>query len=260
MAITLRSRREIELMKKAGAIVADVLLKLKESATVGQTTGELNRIAEAMAAKAGAETLFKGVRNPYGYKPFPAAICTSINQQVVHGIPSDKVILQEGDILSVDFGVRLLGYCGDAATTIAIGKIDERKQRLMDVTSGMLDIAIENSRAGKKWSQVAGLMQEAAKSAGFSVVTEFVGHGIGTQMHEDPKVPNFVSRDLLNDDILLREGMILAVEPMVNMGTSHVITLKDGWTVATKDGKPSAHFEHTIAITKNGCEVLTTRI
>jgi len=260
MAITLRSRREIDLLKKAGEVVADVLLKLKESAAAGQTTADLNRIAEEMTAKVGAEALFKGVKNPYGYKPFPAAICTSINEQVVHGIPSDKVVLQEGDILSIDFGIRFLGYCGDAALTVAIGKIDERKQHLMDVTSKMLDVAIGNSKAGDKWSRIAGLMQETAKSAGFSVVTEFVGHGIGTQMHEDPKVPNFVSRELLNDDILLREGMILAVEPMVNMGTSRVITLKDGWTVATKDGKPSAHFEHTIAITKNGCEVLTTRI
>jgi methionyl aminopeptidase len=259
MAITIRSRREIELMKKAGAIVADVLLKLKESAAAGQTTAELNRIAEDLSAKAGAETLFKGVRNPYGYQPFPAAICTSINQQVVHGIPSDKVVLQEGDILSIDFGVRLAGYCGDAALTFAIGKIDARKQHLMDITSKMLDIAIENSKPGDKWSRIAKLMQETARAAGFSVVTEFVGHGIGTQMHEDPKVPNFVSRDLLNHDILLREGMVLAVEPMVNMGTSQVITLKDGWTVATKDGKPSAHFEHTIAITKNGCEVLTVK-
>jgi methionyl aminopeptidase len=246
-------------MKKAGAIVADVLLKLKESAAAGQTTAELNRIAEDLSAKAGAETLFKGVRNPYGYQPFPAAICTSINQQVVHGIPSDKVVLQEGDILSIDFGVRLAGYCGDAALTFAIGKIDARKQHLMDITSKMLDIAIENSKPGDKWSRIAKLMQETARAAGFSVVTEFVGHGIGTQMHEDPKVPNFVSRDLLNHDILLREGMVLAVEPMVNMGTSQVITLKDGWTVATKDGKPSAHFEHTIAITKNGCEVLTVK-
>jgi methionyl aminopeptidase len=259
MAINLRSRREIDLMKKAGAIVADVLLKLKESAAAGQTTAELNRIAEDLSAKAGAETLFKGVPNPYGYKPFPAAICTSINQQVVHGIPSDKVILHDGDILSIDFGVRLAGYCGDAALTVAIGKIDDRKQHLMDITSKMLDIAIENCKPGDKWSRIAKLMQETAKGAGFSVVTEFVGHGIGTQMHEDPKVPNFVSRDLLNHDIPLREGMVIAVEPMVNMGTSHVITLKDGWTVSTKDGKPSAHFEHTIAITKTGCEVLTIR-
>lgn len=259
MAITLRSRREIDLMKKAGEVVADVLLKLKESAAAGQTTADLNRIAEEMTAQAGAEALFKGVKNPYGYKPFPAVICSSINQQVVHGIPSDKVVLQEGDILSVDFGVRLAGYCGDAAFTVGIGKIDPRKQKLMDVTAKMLDIAIEKSKAGEKWSRVAKFMQDTAKEAGFSVVTEFVGHGIGTQMHEDPKVPNFVSRDLLNHDIFLQEGMILAVEPMVNMGSSQVLTLRDGWTVVTRDGKPSAHFEHTIAITKNGCEVLTLK-
>jgi len=259
MAITLRSRREIELMKKAGEVVADVLLKLKESAVAGVTTAELNRIAEDMSVKAGAEMLFKGVTNPYGYNPFPAAVCTSINQQVVHGIPSDKIKLQDGDILSVDFGVRLAGYCGDAALTVAVGKIDPKKQRLMDVTAEMLDIAIENSRVGERWSRIAKKMQDAARLAGFSVVTEFVGHGIGTQMHEDPKVPNYVSRDLLNHDIILQEGLVIAVEPMVNMGTSRVVTLKDGWTVATKDGKPSAHFEHTIAVTKNGCEVLTIK-
>ena len=246
-------------MKKAGGVVADVLLKLKESAVAGVTTAELNRIAEDMTAKAGAEALFKGVRHPYGYKPFPAAICSSLNQQVVHGIPSDNVKLQNGDILSVDFGVRLAGYCGDAALTIAVGKIEQQRQHLMDITKGMLDIAIEHSKAGEKWSRIAKLMQESAKAAGFSVVTEFVGHGIGTQMHEDPKVPNYVSRDLLTHDIFLQEGMVMAVEPMVNMGTSKVITLKDGWTVVTKDSKPSAHFEHTIAITKNGCEVLTVR-
>ncbi|MBU1260321.1 MAG: type I methionyl aminopeptidase [Planctomycetes bacterium] len=259
MAITLRSRREVELMKKAGGVVADVLLKLKESAVAGISTAELNRIAEDVTKQAGAIALFKGIQNPYGYKAFPAAICTSINEQVVHGIPSDKVILQEGDILSVDFGVKLLGYCGDAAVTLAIGAIDEQKQRLMYVTARMLDTAIEHSRAGEKWSRVAGLMQKVAESAGFSVVTDFVGHGIGTQMHEDPKVPNYVSRELLHNDILLQEGMILAVEPMVNMGASEVVTLKDGWTVAAKDGRPSAHFEHTIAITKNGCEVLTVK-
>ncbi len=259
MAITLRSRREIELIKKAGAVVADVLLKLKESAAAGISTAELNRIAEEMTKRAGAIALFKGVKNPYGYQAFPAAICTSLNEQVVHGIPSDKVILQQGDIISIDFGVKLSGYCGDAAVTLAIGNIDERKRRLMDATKGMLDTAIKHSRAGEKWSRIAGLMQKMAESAGFSVVTDFVGHGIGTQMHEDPKVPNYVSRELLRDDILLQEGMILAVEPMVNMGTGETATLKDGWTVVTKDRKPSAHFEHTIAIMKNGCEVLTVK-
>jgi methionyl aminopeptidase len=246
-------------MKKAGEVVADVLLKLKQSAVAGISTAELNRIAEDMTKDAGAQALFKGVQNPYGYEPFPAAVCTSINEQVVHGIPSDKVKLREGDILSVDFGAKMSGYCGDAAITIAIGTIDRQKQRLMDITLGMLNTAIEYSKPGEKWSRIAKLMQNDAESAGFAVVTDFVGHGIGTQMHEEPKVPNFVSRDLLNHDIILQEGMILAVEPMVNMGTRQVVTLKDGWTVVTRDGKPSAHFEHTIAITKNGCEVLTVK-
>jgi methionyl aminopeptidase len=259
MAIILRSRREIELMKKAGKIVAEVLLKLKDAAAVQISTAELNRIAEDITRQFGATALFKGVKNPYGKKAFPAAICASINQQVVHGIPSEKVRLLEGDILSIDYGVRLDGYCADAAVTLAIGKISSDKQRLMDVTKQMLDIAISRSRAGVKWSSIAGMMQKCAESAGFSVVTEFVGHGIGTEMHEEPKVPNFVSGELLKDDILLQKGMILAVEPMVNAGTSGVVTLNDGWTVVTKDGKPSAHFEHTIAITENGCEVLTIK-
>ncbi|MGA2915914.1 MAG: type I methionyl aminopeptidase [Sedimentisphaerales bacterium] len=257
MAITLRSRREIELLKKAGSVVAEVLLKLKDCAAVQISTAELNRIAEDVTRQCGAIALFKGVKNPYGKRAFPAAICASINEQVVHGIPSERVRLQEGDILSIDFGARLDGYCGDAAITLPIGKISSDKQRLVDVTKEMLDIAIESSKAGVKWSSVAGMMQKCAESAGFSVVTEFVGHGIGTEMHEDPKVQNFVNDDLLKNDIVLQPGMILAVEPMVNMGSSSVITLNDGWTVVTKDRKPSAHFEHTIAITETGCEVLT---
>ena len=259
MAITLRSRREIELIKKAGSVVAEVLLKLKDSAVPQISTAELNRIAEDMTRQFGATALFKGVENPYGRRAFPAAICASLNQQVVHGIPSEKVKLKEGDILSIDFGVKLDGYCADAAVTLAIGRIDDDKQRLIDVTKKMLDIAIQHSKAGAKWSEIADRMQKCAESAGFSVVTEFVGHGIGTEMHEEPKVPNFVSDELLKNDILLQKGMILAVEPMVNMGTKNVVTLNDGWTVVTKDGKPSAHFEHTIAITENGCEVLTIK-
>ena len=257
MAIILRSRREVELMRRAGKVVADVLLKLKDCAAAGVTTADLNRIAEDMTLKAGATALFKGVKNPYGQKVFPAAICASLNEQVVHGMPSEKVVLRDGDIISIDFGAKLNGYCGDAAVTLAIGKISDAKQRLMDATKRMLDIAIENSKPGVKWSSVAGEMQRHAESAGFSVVTDFVGHGIGAEMHEEPKVPNFVNAELLRHDILLQEGMILAVEPMVNMGSSSVVTLKDGWTVVTRDGKPSAHFEHTMAVTAGGCEVLT---
>jgi len=259
MAIILRSRREIELIKKAGRVVAEVLLKLKDSAVPQISTAELNRIAEDMTRQFGATALFKGVKNPYGKRVFPAAVCVSRNEQVVHGMPSEKVRLQEGDILSIDFGVKLDGYCADAAVTLAIGKVSNDKQRLIDVTKQMLDIAIQHSRAGVKWSSIAGMMQKCAESAGFSVVTEFVGHGIGIEMHEEPKVPNFVSDELLKNDILLQKGMILAVEPMVNAGTSDVVTLNDGWTVVTRDGKPSAHFEHTIAIAENGCEVLTIK-
>ncbi len=259
MAITLRSQREIELMRRAGGVVADVLSKLQEIAEPGISTAHLDGIALRMVDEVGGQALFKGVRNPSARIPFPGAICASINEQVVHGIPSGNAILEQGDILSIDFGVRLDGYCGDAAVTIGIGEISEQKRRLIDVTRQVLQVAIEKACPDVKWSQIASEMQDYAESAGFSVVRDFVGHGIGTKMHEEPKVPNFVSNELLADDIVLREGMILAVEPMINAGGYAVRTLKNGWTVVTKDGKCSAHFEHTIAITKNGCEVLTVK-
>jgi methionyl aminopeptidase len=259
MAITLRSRREIELMRNAGVVVADVLSKLQEIAKPGVSTAELDAVAAKMTSQAGAQPLFKGVRNPNARMLFPGVICASINEQVVHGIPSDHVKLREGDILSIDFGVRLGGYCGDAAVTVAIGEISEGNRRLMDVTRQALETAIARAAPRVRWSTIAGEMQKLAESAGFSVVREFVGHGIGSQMHEEPRVPNFVSSELLSDDIVLAEGMVLAVEPMINSGTSDVRILKDGWTVVTKDGRCSAHFEHTIAITDDGCEVLTAK-
>lgn len=257
MPITLRSRREIELMRQAGAVVANVLSKLKEVAEPGMTTARLDDIAFQMTVEAGAEALFKGVRSPMSNTPFPGAICASINEQVVHGIPSENTRLRDGDILSVDFGVRLNGYCGDAAVTIAVGDVSEDKRKLMDVTEHVLGIAIKKSKPSVRWSQIAAEMQQYAESAGFSVVRDFVGHGIGREMHEEPKVPNFVSNELLADDIALTEGMVLAVEPMINAGSTAVRTLKNGWTVVTRDGKCSAHFEHTIVILEDGCEVLT---
>ena len=259
MAITLRSRREIDLLTKAGAVVGDVLWKLQKLAEPGISTAQLDSVAAEITAKAGAEALFKGVETPAASIAFPGVICASINEQVVHGIPSENVILKSGDLLSVDFGVRLNGYCGDSAVTIAIGQIARQEQKLLDVTKALLDIAVEMMAPGVKWSLIAARMQQKAESNGFSVVTDFVGHGIGTEMWEDPKVPNFVSDELLANDILLKEGMVLAVEPMVNMGKHSVRTLKDGWTVVTKDRRKSAHFEHTIAVVKNGCEVLTGR-
>src|SRR4030042_1677438 len=259
MAITLRSRREIELIRKAGVVVADVLLKLQEVAEPGVTTGWLDSVASQITTEAGATALFKGVRSPYAPAPFPSAICASINEQVVHGIPSEAVVLKDGDVLSIDFGARLDGYCGDAAVTVAVGEISEDKRKLIDVTKHLLDIAISQAKPGVKWSMIAGQMQDYAESSGFSVVKDFVGHGIGKKMHEEPRVPNFVSDELVSNDIILAEGMALAVEPMVNAGTSDVRTLKDGCVVVTKDGKCSAHFEHTIAIVKSGCEVLTVK-
>jgi len=260
MAITLRSRREVELMRRAGAVVADVLSKLQEMAKPGVTTGNLDRVALQMTADAGAKALFKGVRSALAQSPFPGSICASVNKQVVHGIPSGRVKLKNGDILSVDFGVRLDGYCADAAITIGIGEVSEDKRRLMDVTKQVLDIAIAKAAPAVKWSSIAAEMQHCAEAAGFSVVRDFVGHGIGREMHEEPKVPNFVSDELLADDIILTKGMVLAVEPMINAGTSDVRTLKNKWTVVTKDGKCSAHFEHTIAVAENGCEVLTRKV
>ncbi len=259
MAITLRSQREIELMRKAGSVVGAVLSKLKELAKPGVSTGELDQIACKMAQDAGAVALFKGVRSPHAKKPFPGAICASINAEVVHGLPSHKAVLKDGDLLSVDFGVKLNGYCGDSAVTIAVGRVSEESQRLMDVTQAVLGIAITEAKPGVLWSQVAGKMQKRAEEAGFGVVRDFVGHGIGTDMHEDPKVPNYVSRELLAHDIRLSEGLVLAIEPMVNAGTATVKTLSNGWTVVTADKKNSAHYEHTVAITADGCEVLTAR-
>lgn len=246
-------------MRRAGAVVADVLSKLQEIAAPGMTTAALDEIALRMTMAAGAEALFKGVRSPQAKIPFPGVICASVNEEVVHGIPTHDRVLQKGDILSIDFGVRLDGYCGDAAITIPIGEITADKRRLIEATKEALGIAVARARPGVRWSHVAGRMQRHAESAGFSVVRDFVGHGIGTRMHEDPKVPNFVSDELRAEDIVLAEGMVLAVEPMINAGISAVRTLANGWTVVTRDGSMSAHFEHTIAIVKDGCEVLTVK-
>jgi len=259
MAIKLRSKREIEMLRRAGAVVADVLSKLQEQVRPGISTGELDELSSGMADAAGAVPLFRGVKGPYSKKAFPGSICASINEQVVHGIPSREVTVKQGDLLSIDFGVKVDGYCGDAAVTLGVGQVSTSRQKLIDVTKRLLDIAISRMAPGVKWSEIAGEMESCADQAGFSVVKDFVGHGIGTEMHEDPKVPNFVSKELMRNDIILKEGMVLAIEPMVNMGSSNVRTLRDGWVVVTKDGKCSAHFEHTVAVVKDGCEVLTVR-
>lgn len=253
----LKSPREIELMRAAGRVVHQVLGKVREMVAPGVRIADLGEAAEEMIRAAGGEPLFKGVRSPSTRFPFPSAICASVNQQVVHGIPDDRV-LEEGDIISIDCGVRLRGYCGDSATTLPVGRIGPEANRLLDVTSGALDLALAQMRPGRMWSEVAALMQSHVESAGFSVVREFVGHGIGQQMHEEPKVPNYTDRQQRKQDFRLEPGLVLAVEPMVNAG-SREVTVGDasGWPQVTRDGRFSAHFEHTVAITADGIDVLT---
>lgn len=256
MAVAIRTEREIELIRAAGRIVAEVLQRLTEEAVAGVTTAQLAQVSDRMIADAGAVALFKGVKKPRAKFAFPASICCSINEEVVHGIPGSRR-LAPNDIISIDCGVKLKGYCGDAATTIIIGDVPPRVRQLVQVTRQMLEMALAESRPGRYWSEIAALMQDHAEKAGFAVVKDYVGHGIGRQMHEDPKLPNFVSEELLRNDFVLRKGMILAVEPMVNLGTDRVKEQDDSWTVVTADGQPSAHFEHTMAITDNGAEALT---
>lgn len=259
MAIIRKSRREIELMRAAGRLVYEILGAIRAAAAPGVTTAELDAIAEEMIASAGAEALFKGQQTPQAKIPYPSAICASVNEELVHGVPGPRV-LKEGDIVSIDVGVRLNGYCGDSAVTLPIGEIGPQAQRLLDVTERVLGIAIEEVGPGRRWSEIARRMQRYAEQANFSVVRDFVGHGIGREMWEDPKVPNFVDRKLKQNDIQLEPGLVIAVEPMINAGTAKVAyDPKDvtGWTVVTLDGKLAAHFEHMLAVTEEGVDVLT---
>lgn len=255
--IVLKSAREIELMRKAGRVVHDVLNRVSELVAPGTTTGRLNEAAEKWIADAGGIALFKGQRTPSARYAFPAALCTSVNEELVHGVPGDRV-LNEGDIVSVDCGVQLGGYCGDSARTFEVGTIDARARKLVDATKQALQVAIEGIRPGRMWSEVAREIQAHVEGQGLSVVREFVGHGIGREMHEEPKVPNFWSRSQSAQDFELLEGLVIAVEPMVNLGSREVVLGdKDGWVIVTRDREYAAHFEHTIAVGPTGADVLT---
>ncbi len=245
--VTLKSSRELKLMREAGRIVAQVLEAMKAKAAPGVTTAELNEEAERLIRKMGAIPSFKG------YHGYPAAICTSINEQVVHGIPDGRR-LNEGDILSVDVGAIYKGYHGDAAITIPIGTVSPEARRLLEVTEGALWAGIAKARAGLRTGDISAAIQDWVESRGMSVVREYTGHGIGRQMHEDPQIPNF---GRAGTGYVLREGMTFALEPMVNLGTWKTKVLSDGWTVVTEDGKLSAHFEHTVAVTDGEPQVLT---
>lgn len=259
MTIRRKSPAEIDKMRTAGSLVAKILGELAGMCSAGRTTEEFERRSAEMIAASGAEALFKGVPQYAGGMAYPATVCVSVNEEVVHGIPGSRVIV-DGDIVSFDVGVKIEGFCGDAALTVPVGQVSPDAQRLIDVTRRTLEVAIETIRPGLLWSAVAAKMERTVHEAGFSVVTDFVGHGIGTEMWEEPKLQNFVSRELLRNDILLEAGMVLAVEPMVNMGTHRVVLCRDGWTVVTADKKPSAHFEHTIAVVEGGSDVLTRQV
>ena len=248
--IVCRSAAELERMRDAGRLVADVLTELAAHVRPGVTTADLDAMADQRIAKAGATPAFKG------YHGYPATICASINEEVIHGIPSGRRILNEGDIISIDVGVSLNGYYGDSAITLPVGQVSEEAARLLRVTEESLYKAIERARPGNRISDIGHAVQHHVEAHGFSVVREFVGHGIGQRMHEEPQVPNYGEP---GRGPRLSEGMVLAIEPMVNAGKPAVKVLADNWTAVTRDGSLSAHFEHTVAVTADGPWILTAR-
>jgi len=248
--IVYRSEAEIERMRKANQLVAAVLAELEAAVAPGVSTADLDALAEKLTRDAGAVPAFKG------YRGYPSTLCASVNEQVVHGIPSARP-LGEGDIVSLDIGVKLDGYFGDSAIPVPVGTVDDRTGQLLAVTAESLEKAIAEVRVGKRLSDIGYAVQAHVEAHGFSVVREFVGHGIGEQLHEDPQVPNYGQP---GRGPKLAEGMVLAIEPMVAMGKPDVRILADGWTAVTRDGSLSAHFEHTVAVTADGPLVLTRRV
>jgi methionyl aminopeptidase len=245
--ILLKSKSDLEKMKKAGEILARVMNKVRESVRVGMSTIEIDNLAQELIKQEKATPAF------LGYRGYPAAICTSINEGVVHGIPGPRVIL-EGDILSLDLGVKFEGFFSDIAITVGMGRIDPKAKKLIEVTRESLNQGLKAAQAGNRLGDISSAVQKYVEKNGFSVVRQFVGHGIGASLHEEPEVPNF---GMAARGELLRPGMVLAIEPMVNMGTWECEVLEDGWTAVTGDKKLSAHFEHTVAITEGAPEILT---
>lgn len=245
--IPLKSKEELEMIKLSGKILASVMKKIREFIKPGITTAEIDRLAEELILSEGALPAFKG------YKGFPASVCTSTNFEIVHGIPGDRK-LNEGDILSLDLGINYKNYFSDAAVTLAIGRVSSQVKKLIEVTKESLSEGIRQARVNNCLSDISSSIQDYVEKNGFSVVRQFVGHGIGLSLHEEPEIPNFGKAHL---GPVLKSGMVLAIEPMVNMGTWESEILENGWTAVTKDRLPSAHFEHTVAITEGGPEILT---
>lgn len=249
--ISLKSPREIEIMRRANVIVAEVLQELKQKAAPGVTTLELDALAEDLTLRKHAIPAFKGYS--VAGRIFPRCLCVSVNEEIVHGIPSSRV-LREGDIVGLDYGVIYEGFYGDSAVTVGVGKVSEEARRLMQVTEQALYKGIEQLYAGRRLGDLGFAVQQTAEAAGYSVVRAFVGHGIGKKLHEEPPVPNYGEPDR---GLRLKEGMVLAIEPMVNAGGYEVEIKEDGWTAVTKDGSLAAHFEHSVAVTQNGPFILS---
>jgi len=253
--IVRKSPTELEKMRRAGLLIYQIHQKLGSMVGEGVTTMDLEREAEKMIQDAGARAAFKGYYTASAGSKYPYVLCTSLNEQVVHGMPSPKTVLRKGDILSIDLGVEMSGYYGDSAVTHAIGDPGPDVVKLLRVTKEALELAIDQMRPGNRLFDVCGAVERHVVANGFSVVREMVGHGIGTSMHEEPQVPNYVDRR--NENPRLKEGMVLAIEPMVNAGKPEIKILSDRWTAVTQDGSYSAHFEHSVAVTANGPWVLT---
>lgn len=246
---------ELEKMRRAGLLVYQILQKMRELAVEGATTMDLELAAAGMMADAGARPAFKGYYVPAAGETYKYVLCTSVNDEIVHGIPSAKRVLKQGDIVSIDTGVQLEGYYGDSAVTVPVGAVSEETERLLLVTREALELAIDKMRTGNRLIDVCGAVERHITENRFSIVREYVGHGIGTKLHEEPQVPNYVDRK--NENPRLKEGMVLAIEPMVNAGRPECMVARDRWTALTRDGSYSAHFEHCVAVTSNGPWVLT---
>lgn len=254
MKIFLKTEDEIELMRKANRLVGATLAEVGKAIKPGVTTLELDRIAEEFIRDHGAVPTFKGFPNPFG-SPFPASICTSVNETVVHGIPDDKTILKEGDIISVDCGTLLDGYNGDSCYTFCVGDVAPEVRKLLETTKASLYKGIEQAVAGNHIGDIGSAVQDFCEKEGYGVVRELTGHGIGREMHEDPQIPNYGRR---GNGVMLKAGMCIAIEPMITMGDRRIGLMPDKWSIRTIDGKPAAHFEHTIAIRRGKAEILST--
>jgi methionyl aminopeptidase len=253
--IVRRSSVELQKLRRSGLLVHDILLKLKDMVAEGVSTQDLEAEAEKLIKDAGAKPAFKGYYSHASGTKYPYVLCTSVNEEVVHGMPSARRKLKSGDVISIDTGVELDGYYGDSAITVPVGEVSESVKRLLKVTEDSLELAIDQVRAGNRLFDISGTVEKYVTSHGFSIVREFVGHGIGTSLHEEPQIPNYIDRN--SENPRLKPGMVLAIEPMVNEGKAETKVLSDKWTAVAKDGSYSAHFEHMVAVTDNGPWVLS---